>query len=654
MPSSLLAGRPRLSDLSLLQPHRPHSTAQSTIYNSLLSSTNTFVTKLTVLSLLGDEERDSFGRGSHSVVQDCKGHTGCVNAMDWSREEHGAFDGLGRSRLATAGDDTKICIWTPGVDSSTDELDSSVAPSLRFGLEQSIDTGHRANIFSVKWAPFNHDRLFSCAGDATVRVYDVNATSNSRLSSVTVRSGGGGEGPSWTHHEHGTACTNVFRCHTDRVKRICTDGTSPDVFFSCGEDGTVRQHDLRTHHVCRQPGSRSAGAGCGPPLASYEGLSLYSMSISKLRPHLFVCAGTSPYAYLHDRRMLRGPMKADWGVEMKEGRLTQCVRRFCVPNVNGRGVLPNHVVATKMSSESSRDLIVSYSDGPVCLFDIDQEEHVDAVRVDGEDRRKRARRSVQVDERNDESEIDQDGAADSSELTMVEDHEKEESEDEPGPHGHEAAAAGEEDEMDEMDSEDDDEDEPSSEVFSHLRRPRSYHEDVPMIAPRQRYTGHANSATVKDVNFLSFGQDAHVMSGSDDGNWFVWDKESAELVAIYEGDSNVVNVMQAHPRLPLVAISGIDHTVKLFGPTTSLAHQKNLISRRDEIVQANSSGDNNGTRLRGAAQLTAEDVMALIMSRMPPGAALPRVRVRRQPLEGGDGDEQQEEEEIDVSNCGVM
>jgi len=28
------------------------------------------------------------------------------------------------------------------------------------------------------------------------------------------------------------------------------------------------------------------------------GLSLYSLTISKLRPHLFVVAGTSPFAYL--------------------------------------------------------------------------------------------------------------------------------------------------------------------------------------------------------------------------------------------------------------------------------------------------------------------------------------------------------------------
>jgi len=45
---------------------------------------------------------------------------------------------------------------------------------------------------------------------------------------------------------------------------------------------------------------RSDEASCGPPLVEYDGLSLYSLSVSKLRPHLFVVAGTAPYAFLRE------------------------------------------------------------------------------------------------------------------------------------------------------------------------------------------------------------------------------------------------------------------------------------------------------------------------------------------------------------------
>jgi hypothetical protein len=54
-----------------------------------------------------------------------------------------------------------------------------------------------------------------------------------------------------------------------------------------------------------------------------------------------------------------------------------------------------------------------------------------------------------------------------------------------------------------------------------------------------------------------------VVSGSEDGNFFVFRRSTGELHGIYEGDGSVVNVIEGHPHLPLVAVSGIDHTVKV-------------------------------------------------------------------------------------------
>jgi WD repeat-containing protein 42A len=46
----------------------------------------------------------------------------------------------------------------------------------------------------------------------------------------------------------------------------------------------------------------------------------------------------------------------------------------------------------------------------------------------------------------------------------------------------------------------------------------------------------------------------------------LWRRESGTLHGIYEGDGSVVNVIEAHPTLPLIAVSGIDHEPKVIPP----------------------------------------------------------------------------------------
>jgi len=69
------------------------------------------------------------------------------------------------------------------------------------------------------------------------------------------------------------------------------------------------------------------------------------------------------------------------------------------------------------------------------------------------------------------------------------------------------------------------------------------------------------------VNFVG-PNDEFVVSGSDDGYFFLWRRESGALHGIYEGDGSVVNVIEAHPTLPLLAVSGIDHEPKVDPPHT--------------------------------------------------------------------------------------
>lgn len=100
-----------------------------------------------------------------------------------------------------------------------------------------------------------------------------------------------------------------------------------------------------------------SSATCGDPLIQYGRMMIYSISISKLRPQLLVLGGSSRWAYLHDRRMLRNEMVRDWGVELREeSGFTQCVRRFGVPKREGEGEIDNTIVAAKLSDSNPRDV----------------------------------------------------------------------------------------------------------------------------------------------------------------------------------------------------------------------------------------------------------------------------------------------------------
>ncbi|KAJ2542754.1 hypothetical protein GGF49_002634 [Coemansia sp. RSA 1853] len=99
---------------------------------------------------------------------------------------------------------------------------------------------------------------------------------------------------------------------------------------------------------------------------------------------------------------------------------------------------------------------------------------------------------------------------------------------------------------------------------------------VPVILPSRRYWGHCNAETIKDVNFVF---DRYVASGSDDGCLFIWDRQTMNIVQLVRGDNDVVNIIEGHPALPIIAISGIGSDVQIFhlsqgGPAA--AHQRNF------------------------------------------------------------------------------
>ena len=124
------------------------------------------------------------------------------------------------------------------------QSESSNSP---FSLTTTIATGHIANIFSVKFMPHSNDStLVTCAGDAEVRVFDIEHNGRSTLPFTGSNSAPRRLGQDFDsmyrgvrYLSEGNINARVYRSHADRVKRIVTE-SSPHLFLTCSEDGEVR------------------------------------------------------------------------------------------------------------------------------------------------------------------------------------------------------------------------------------------------------------------------------------------------------------------------------------------------------------------------------------------------------------------------------
>ncbi|KAF5278530.1 hypothetical protein FQR65_LT15656 [Abscondita terminalis] len=100
---------------------------------------------------------------------------------------------------------------------------------------------------------------------------------------------------------------------------------------------------------------------------------------------------------------------------------------------------------------------------------------------------------------------------------------------------------------------------------------------------KMKYVGHRNARTmIKEATF--WGND-YVMSGSDCGHIFIWDRKTANLKMLLEADQHVVNCLQPHPTLPILATSGIDHDVKFWAPVAEEPYFDSKMA--DDLVKRN-------------------------------------------------------------------
>ncbi|XP_075051708.1 DDB1- and CUL4-associated factor 6 isoform X5 [Mixophyes fleayi] len=112
--------------------------------------------------------------------------------------------------------------------------------------------------------------------------------------------------------------------------------------------------------------------------------------------------------------------------------------------------------------------------------------------------------------------------------------------------------------------------------------------NVSQPSPKVIFKGHRNSRTM--IKEACFWGKNFVMSGSDCGHIFIWDRYTTEHLMLLEADNHVVNCLQPHPYDPILASSGIDYNIKIWSPleqdkSFNWALAEEVISRNELMLE---------------------------------------------------------------------
>ncbi|CAG9858644.1 unnamed protein product [Phyllotreta striolata] len=270
---------------------------------------------------------------------------------------------------------------------------------------------HRGNVFQTKFLNLSGDlHIASCARDGQVRIAQVSA-------------------------EEGVRDNRKLGCHRGPCHKIAVLNEQPHVILSAGEDGLVFSHDVRKSKQERIVSVKEDG----------REVALYSIHANPLKSVEFCVSGREQIVRVYDQRKSINPL-----------HIYHPFKKLS----DSCGYTGLHVTCAVYNHDGS-EILASYNDGDVYLFDVNSE---------------------------------------------------------PGNFLHE-------------------------------------------------YQGHRNGATIKGVNF--FGPKSEfIVSGSDCGNVYFWEKNTEAIVQwLLADDNGVVNCLEPHPQVPYICTSGLDWDVKVWVPS---------------------------------------------------------------------------------------
>ena len=561
-----------------------------------------------------------------------EGHKGCVNCLDWNTSG---------TLLGSGSDDTNIIIWNPFL----------------YEASNVIETGHRGNIFSVKFFPQTHDSFVaSGAADHNVYIHDV------------------------THSEkiHGFTCNS-------RVKRLVCTPDSPHCLWSASEDGIVREFDIR------QSASKCTKTLIDLTKTCGESAECKCLALNPMCSYILAVGANDPYVRLYDRRMIKeqntacqtanGQKRKDNGHYLTDGCATYFIpghlhhkqkeyrrrmRFLCATyvtfnphgdellvNVGGEQVYlydlnqrqhslyrpPQHNPAKKSMNGlnghteplSTSDLFVSVVSNEAEAIDQEPEElsphleklkteanklfhkeqYTSAIMLYNKAILKAPKTAVMYGNRAaaylrrawdgdiyaalrdcyTALSINPNYAKASFRLTkcLYELRWLKEAK-----HCIKAFKAKHPEYAKQKicsELEKDIKNAVKSSAKLNTDEVLSVHESEIQLQSAaydyaMRYCGHCNTTTdIKEANF--FGSDGQfVIAGSDDGSFFVWERKTSNLVHVMHADDSIVNCLQPHPSICMLASSGIDVYVRLWSPSKNEASDR-MITETESAAAAN-------------------------------------------------------------------
>lgn len=555
------------------------------------------------------------------LEKELNGHTGCVNCLEWN--ETGQI-------LASASDDKDIILWD----------------AFRYEKKLVLHSGHRGNIFSVKFMPKSNDSiLVSGAADCRIRVHDL------------------------------TLSEPIFtcKCHKQRIKRIATVPSIPFLFWSAGEDGLFLQYDIRTPHICRN-NNHNVLVNLVYHMGRYaEGKCI---AVNPRKPELVAIGANDAYIRMYDRRMIKlsqvppSPSihdNSDWANistyragkgDPDDNIPLGSTQYFIAGHLHSRDGNRSITTTYLTFSDNGNELLVNMGGEQVYLFDIndsnssktffssskkysrsiewDQElgkyylkqndishtedlvdksvkilpPHVEELKRQANEGFEQQKYSLAINLYNKAISYcpmaavlfanraaaymkrawdgDIYAALRDCQTTLLLDSEhvkahfrlarclfdlnrsieadkvlKNFQQKFPEYTSNSACKALKMDIKEAIDA-GKDVTQSNQSFFPISEYEQEWRRNT--IDYKMRFCGHCNTTTdIKEANF--FGNNGqYIVAGSDDGSFFIWDRNTTNIIRVLRGDDRIVNCLQPHPSTCLLATSGIDPVIRLWSP----------------------------------------------------------------------------------------